>query len=301
MKKEIYILLGPAAIGKTTWINSVGFIKEKLAIISRDDVVRDVSKKYNLDFDDLYHFPPHDSKPGQLIPGFEKYGKVIKSPSIVKHLHPFSYQYLDSVNAEINYTFYNQFQYAVRNPDIDYVVVDRVHLRKKERDSYLNLLASHRYDYYISAIQFNFQDPDTLNIISKMSELRTKKMKAAGERYRTVPREVQANMIKFYEPIKTSEKFDAIINVDTLPMLRSTIMQEYYNNGFDASGKCPYCEFNMISLNPLCADSTDKYRQHDHTTDTCLSCKEEFIVNEITDDIFNPGEPFTRYETAKFK
>ncbi len=301
MKKEIYILIGPAAIGKTTWINSIGFPEKSLAIISRDDIVRDISTKYNLSFDDLYHFPPHDSTVGEFITGFEKYGKVIESPTIVKHLQPYSYQYLDSVNAEINFAFYNQFQYAARNPEISYIVIDRVHLRKKERTEYLNLLPTDRKNFYISAVLFNFQDPDTINIISKMSDIRTKKMKAAGGRYRTVPRKVQENMIKFYEPIQDSEEYDSIQHVDTLPFLRSAIMQEYFNDGFDESGKCPYCDFNMISLSPLPADFTDKYRHHDHSTSVCLSCKEEFIVQEITDDIFNSGEPFTRYQTEKIK
>ncbi len=298
-KKEIYLLLGPAAIGKTSWIKSVGFPKNSLAVISRDEVVKEVSAKYNLSFDDLYHFPPHDSTIGEFISGYEKYGKVIESPSIVKHLQPFSYQYLDSINAEINFMFYNQFQYAVRNPDIAYIVIDRVHLRKKERMEYLKMLPSDRNNFYISAVLFNFQDPDALNVISKMSEIRTKQMKAAGERYRTVPRSVQQNMIKFYEPIEDSEGYDSIQHVDTLPNLRSAIIKEYFNVGFDESGKCPYCGFEMISLNPIPADFTDRYRHHDHTTDTCVSCKKEFVVYEMKEDLFNPEEPFTRYHTEK--
>lgn len=299
MKKEIYILVGPAGIGKTTYINSIGFPQDRLAIISRDDVVRDVSAKYGLSFDDLYHFPPHDSKSGDFIPGFEHCGMVIESPSVVVHLHPFSYEYLDSINAEINFTYYNQFQHAIRNPDIDFIVVDKVHLRKKEREEYLRYLLPNRQAFYVTAVQFNCEDPDTLNIIAKTSEIRTKRMKASGGRYRTVERKVQENMLKFAEPLTDADGFDSIQKVDTLPMLRSTIMQEYFNNGFDESGTCPHCGFSMISLNSLCTDSTDKYRAHDYDTDICVSCKEEFIVHQITDDIFNPGEPFTRYETSK--
>jgi len=299
MKKEIYLLLGPAAIGKTTWIKSVGFPEHKLAIISRDEVVKNVSAKYDLSFDDLYHFPPHDSKPGQFIEGFENYGRVIVSPDIVKHLHPFSYKYLDNVNAEINYTFYNQFQHAVRDPNIDYIIVDRVHMRRTEREAYLSLLGPDRTDYYISVVVFNFKNPDTINIISKASAIRTKEMKIAGGRYRTVERKVQENMIKFYEPISEEESFDVIIDVDTLPEIRSKIIAQYFEDKFDESGTCPYCHFEMISLNPLPADFTDKYRHHDHTTDVCVNCKKEFVVHEYIENVINPDEPFTRYLTEE--
>lgn len=50
MKKEIYILIGPSAIGKTTFINNVGFLKEKMIIISRDEI------------DELFLYPPHNSE-----------------------------------------------------------------------------------------------------------------------------------------------------------------------------------------------------------------------------------------------
>lgn len=229
MKKEIYILVGPAAIGKTTYLKQIGFPKEKLALISRDDVVADISLKYNLSFDDLYHFPPHDAKPGTYIPGFEHYGKVIESPEIVLHLHPFSYQYLNEVNAEINYRFYNEFNAAIRNPNIDYIVVDRVHLRDYERRIYFDYIERNRKDFFVTAVVFNFEDPDTLDIIEQMAELRKKQLTESGQRPRTVKRKVQKNMIKFYEPLKLEDGYDAITKVDTLPELRNFLLT--HSNG----------------------------------------------------------------------
>lgn len=222
MKKEIYVLIGPASIGKTTFTNTVGFPTDKMCLVSRDEVVARVSAKYGLDFDDLYHFPPHDAVVGTYIPGKEKYGRVIESPQVVIHLHPYSFEYLDSVNAEINYGFYNEFQAAIRNPDINYIVIDRVHLRKKERDMYKNYLDFDKEAFITIGVLFNFLDDDTLDVISKASEKRTEQMKSRGERYRTVPRAVQADMLKFYEPI-LDEEFDYIHHVDTLPELRKFI------------------------------------------------------------------------------
>ena len=220
MKTEVYLLLGPAAIGKTTYIKQVGFPKDKLAIISRDDIVADVSKKYNLSFDDLYRFPPPDAEIGTYIPGFENCGRVIESLFVVKHLQPRSYEYLNSVNAEINYRFYNEFQAAIRNKDINFIVVDRVHLRSYERNIYFDYLSIDRSSFVVTAVLFNFQDKDTLDLISEASALRTKQLEEAGERVRTVSREVQEKMIKHYEPIKESDGFDSVIHIDTLPMIR---------------------------------------------------------------------------------
>lgn len=227
-KKEIYILIGPAAIGKTTYTNKAGFPVGKLAVVSRDEVVGRVSQRYNLSFDDLYHFPPHDANPGEYISGFEWCGQVITSPSVVKHLHPFSYEYLDSINAEINYGFYNEFQATIRNPEIDFIVVDRVHMRKSERDAYFKYL-QFRNDFVVCAVQFNFEDADTIDVIEQVSKIRAKELGKNGKP-RTVPRAVQENMVKHYEPIVDSEGFNSIIKIDTLPSLREFIKNKKNEN-----------------------------------------------------------------------
>lgn len=223
MKKEIDVLIGPASIGKSTFIKDSNFPKDGLCVINRDDVVARVSEKYGLSFDDLYNFPPHDSTPGIFIPGKENYGRVIESPSVVKHLQPFSFEYLDSVNAEINYTFYNEFQTAIRRESVTNIVMDRVHMRSKERKIYFSYLEPFREKFTVTAVLFNFRDPDTLDVIERVSALRTASMIKSGGRFRTVPRSVQENMIKFYEEPTLDEGFDSIKLVDTLPHLRKLL------------------------------------------------------------------------------
>lgn len=224
-KKEIYILIGPAAIGKSTFVKNADFPKEQLSIINRDDVVGEVSQRYNLGYDDLYHFPPHDSIVGTYIPGFEQYGRVIESPTVVVHLHPFSYEYLNSVNAEINYRFYNEFQFALRDDKKKFIVVDRVHMRSYERKIYFDFLGFDRPNFVVTAVLFNFKDADTLDVIEQVSAIRTKQMIDSGVRARTVSRKVQEKMIKFYEEPTKEEGFDSIIQVDTLPKLREFLRQ----------------------------------------------------------------------------
>lgn len=225
MKKEIYILIGPAGIGKTTFLKSIDFFQDKLSLISRDDIVGEISLRYGMSYDDLYHFPPHDIQPGTYVAGFEHFGKAIPSPEIVAHLHPYSYQYLNEINAEINYRFYNEFNAAIRNPVLDFIAVDRVHMRSYERKIYFEYLDNNRQNYVITAVLFNFKDADTLDIIEKTAELRRQKMSETG-RYRTVTRRVQENMIKFYEEPTKEEGFDSIITVDTLPQLRNFLSSQ---------------------------------------------------------------------------
>ena len=222
MKKEIYILVGPAAIGKTTYTEKAGFPKDKLSIVSRDEVVGTVSEKYNMTYDELYLFPPKPSVIGEYIPSFEKYGKVIYSPQIIQHLQQNSYEYINDVNAEIYYAFYNTFYASVRNPNKNCIVVDRVHMRKEERIPYFKYLENNRQDFVVTAVLFNFKDADTLDVIEQLSEIRKKEMAQTG-RFRTVPRHVQENMIKYYEEPTLEEGFDTIIKVDTLPKLRKIL------------------------------------------------------------------------------
>jgi len=225
MKKEVYTLIGPAAIGKTTYIKNAGFPTEKLKVISRDDIVSQMCKKYKLTWDELYLFPPHDSKIGDRIPGFEKYGTVVESPELVIHLHPFSYDFINKINIEIHNSYYFQFDSAIKEASIDYVVLDRVHMRKEERTIYLPYLESDRKNFFLTAVLFNFKDEDTLDIIEQSSEIRKQKMLETSGFFRTVPRIVQENMIKFYEEPTLEEGYDSIIHIDTLPDLRKFVAE----------------------------------------------------------------------------
>lgn len=219
MKKEIIILIGPAAIGKTTYIKGAGFNQEKLAIISRDDIVDKICDHYKLTYDEMFYFPPKDSVLGELVPGFEKYGHVIISPDACKHVSLLSYNTLNDINTEVYNTFYEDFEKATNNPNIQHVVVDRVHLRQDERALYFPYLQKNREDFIVKAILFNFQDPDALDVISKVSEIRKKEIEKTG-RKKTVPLSVQQRMISFYVEPTLEEGFDEIIKIDTLPFLR---------------------------------------------------------------------------------
>lgn len=222
MRKEIYVLIGPASIGKTTYLKEVGFPPLVTKFISRDDIVDKVTDKYGYTYNELFIFPPADSVIGSVIPGFEKYGEVIETPSVAKHICPVSYSIINSVNSEIHHTYYDEFEKAVKNPDVQFITLDRVHMLEKERTIYFPYLENNRSNFYVTAVLFNFQDPDTLDVISKLSELRRKRIEQTG-RFKTIPIEVQQRMIDRYEEVTLAEGFDSILKVDTLPKLRKLL------------------------------------------------------------------------------
>jgi len=221
MRKEIYILIGPASIGKTTYLKEVGFPSLQTATISRDDIVDRISEKYGYTYNELFTFPPANAAIGSIVTGFEKYGKVIETPEVARHVCPVSYELLDKVNAEIHHTYYSEFEKATKNPDIHYITLDRVHMLKKERAVYFPYLED-RSNFYVTAVLFNFKDADTLDVISELSEMRRKRIEKTG-RFKTVPREIQQKMIDRYEEVTLEEGFDSIQLVDTLPKLRKLL------------------------------------------------------------------------------
>jgi len=222
MKKEVYVLIGPASIGKTTYLKNVGFPPEMTATISRDDIVDSITDKYGYTYDELFLFPPADSEIGSIIPGFEKYGKVIETPEVARHVCPVSYEVLNTINSEIHNTYYDTYKKALENPEINFITLDRVHMLKKERLVYFPYLEEKRDKFYVTAVLFNFKDPDVLDVISELSERRRKQIEQTG-RFKTIPRNIQQRMIDRYEDVTMEEGFDSIIEIDTLPKLRELL------------------------------------------------------------------------------
>ena len=225
MKKEIYVLIGPASIGKTTYLKNINFPRELTSSISRDDIVDSITDKYGYTYNELFTFPPVDAELGSIVPGFEKYGKVVETPEVARHVCPVSYETLNTVNAEIHHTYYNAYEKAVNDPEISFVTLDRVHMLKKERLVYFPYLEGKRDKFYITAVLFNFKDPDVLDIISELSEMRRKQIEQTG-RFKTIPRDIQQRMIDRYEDVTLEEGFDSILEIDTLPKLRELINEK---------------------------------------------------------------------------
>jgi len=74
-KKKIFVLVGPPSVGKSTWIQNT--FEETPYIVSRDDIVEQVSSSHGWTYDDMFATPPAEAQIGEVD---EKYGEVVKAP-----------------------------------------------------------------------------------------------------------------------------------------------------------------------------------------------------------------------------
>ena len=210
MNKNLYILVGPPSVGKSTWIkNNIS----NPYIISRDDIVEAVAEEYGLTYDDLFASPKPDDEVGSEHP---KYGKVIDSPAWMP-FNKLSYEKIAQANKDV----LDRFEERVLNSkDSNNVVVDMTNMGVKPRANILNKLSSILDGYKKIAVVFNFKGGE--EIIKQMAQRRSDEYKSIGKS-KTIPPHVFDNMFKNYQEVTPEEGFDDIINVDNIPSMMNTI------------------------------------------------------------------------------
>jgi len=220
-EQTIYLLIGPPSIGKSTYIKSA-FDPSTTTIISRDDIVQKIALSHGLTYDDLFEFPPKDTPVGVLVPGFEKFGETIPTNDRLKHISPVSYSNIVDINQVADDQLKNKFDSALSLGND--IAIDMTNMKKISRADFIKQAKSQNENIKVVGVVFNFQDPDTLDILKKMAERRRIEDLKKGLK-KTITPEVFARIISSYEPPEESEGFDAIENVDTLPELRKVASQ----------------------------------------------------------------------------
>lgn len=219
--QTIYLLIGPPSIGKSTYIKS-SFDPSTTDIISRDDIVQEVALSYGLTYDDLFEFPPTDTPVGVVVPGREKFGKTVETEGRFKSYYPVSYSHIADINKIAEEKLYKQFDSALSSGKS--LVIDMTNTKKEGRKDFINRAKSQNKDIKVVAVVFNFQDPDTMDILKKVAEKRRIEDLKKGLK-KTITPEVFSRIISAYEPPESSEGFDEIKHVDTLPQLRKIASQ----------------------------------------------------------------------------
>ena len=82
-KKELIVLIGPPAVGKSTYIASK-FKPDDVFVVSRDDIVDQVAGENNFTYDDMFELPPPDTALRSIVVGKEKFGVVKEAPVWMK-------------------------------------------------------------------------------------------------------------------------------------------------------------------------------------------------------------------------
>ena len=206
-KKELVVLVGPPAVGKSTYI-AQKFHPDDVFVVSRDEIVDRVSKDYDMTYDDMFALPPKDALPNTIVVGMEKYGNVQKAPLWMKWT-PVVFDRVQEANDRINNLLQKRFSDAV-NSDLN-IVVDMTNMTASVRKNALK--HADKKDYFKRAVVFTFQDSDLPELMRRMKERSDKIRKQGGSK--TIGEDVVNRMIKSFETIDPKEGFDRVDTINT--------------------------------------------------------------------------------------
>jgi predicted kinase len=208
--KKIFVLVGPPAVGKSTWIKNT-FQKEKPYIINRDDIVENIASQMGMTYDDMFSAPPKDAIIGSED---EKYGTVIKSPPFM-NWQPLSYSKIIEANKIINEKLNERISQAA-NSGKD-IVVDMTNMTANARKQSLKSISGKEHMFRKIAVIFPFQGAE--HIIKKIAIKRSQEIKSQGGS-KTIPPEVLDRMMNSFQQVSPEEGFDEIIEMDNREKLK---------------------------------------------------------------------------------
>lgn len=206
-KKEIVVLVGPPAIGKSTYIKNK-FPKNSVYVVSRDNIVDEVSSSMGLTYDDMFVTPPQNAEIGKPYPNKEKFGIVLEAPPYMKWSKTV-YSNIQNANDIINKKLEQEFKNAVSSNKN--IVVDMTNMTIGSRKNALKYASGK--DYFKRAVVFTLQDSDLPELIKRMKN-RSEIIKSQGGS-KTIGEDVLFKMIKSFQQISPSEGFDKIDSVYT--------------------------------------------------------------------------------------
>ena len=206
-KTEIVVLVGPPAIGKSTYIANK-FPKNSVYVVSRDDIVDEVSKSMGMTYDNMFESPPEDAPVGKTVLGKENFGVVLDAPNWMKWAKKV-YSNVQDANNLINKKLEESFKNAVDSGK--HVVVDMTNMTIGARKGALKYIQGK--DFFKRAVVFTLQESNLPELINRMKN-RSELIKASGGS-KTIGEDVINRMIKNFQKISPEEGFDRVDSVST--------------------------------------------------------------------------------------
>lgn len=202
--KTLFVLIGPPAVGKTTWVQENA---PDATVVNRDDIVEATAAKHGLSYDEAFVAPPQDAVIGSIVAGQEKFGSVITSDlswreldfSLPQTIHREASEKLAATLAVL----------ALGDRD---VVLDMTSMNVANRALYIQHFGD---DFHKVAVLFDFQEESSIAAIKQRAARRQEELKKQG-RSKSISPEVIDRMISSYEPPSSNEGFAEIVAYDIL-------------------------------------------------------------------------------------
>jgi hypothetical protein len=203
-RKKLFVLVGPPAIGKTTWIERNA---PDAYVVNRDDIVNQVAGGLGLTYDDMFANPDQDLEIGHKDP---KYGEVIPKPDYLPDYLPEKlWSKVTQANGDV-FEKLNQRFAGAGNIDRD-VVVDMTNMDVENRKMAFDAIGPTNHKKI--AVVFNFQGSDVQKAIMRLAQKRAEEIKAKGGS-KTIPEVAFQRMFDAFEPPTAAEGFEEIISID---------------------------------------------------------------------------------------
>lgn len=210
-RRELIVLVGPPAVGKSTFV-AKKFPPDDTAVVNRDAIVDRVAQGHGLTYDDLFSNPPPDSQPGEVLPGREKYGRVIPAPPSMAKYTPLAFEVVANCNDEVKQQLDQAFSAAI-NGVKKYVVVDMTHMTAANRREVLGRVAGREQEFHKRAVVFSLAESDMPELLARL-KARNEESAEAG-RPKTIPEGVIKKMVAAFQAVSPDEGFDEVETIST--------------------------------------------------------------------------------------
>ncbi len=201
--KKLYVLIGPPAIGKSTWIADHLSAMDPF-VVNRDAIIERVAHGMGWIYDDLFAAPPPTATVGETHP---RYGEVVEDGSKLV------YEQVLRANQEVHRQFTGR-AYAANGRAC--IVFDLTHMNRRSRLSTLGFIQAPD-EYRKIAVVFEFLGKE--NVVR--ASARRREIENGGEK--TIGDEVFDKMFSLWMDVADNEGFDEIIRVDNIPFLEELL------------------------------------------------------------------------------
>lgn len=214
-KRNFYVLIGPPAVGKTSWIKEN--IKESKIVISKDDIIEnDIFPKYKLANKDIFKVPTKGLEVGDEHPSKKKLGKVISykrfSRSKGKEVEEKAFKNAHAAGQELNQIYDSKIKKAIAS-NIENIIIDAIHMSRSTRASTIDLV---RDDKQFNIIGVVFPHKGYERQIFNSAELRAKDFleRFGSEFDRGVSWDDYEEIYRNFEEPSKSEGFDQLVTAN---------------------------------------------------------------------------------------